>query len=403
MTDIDKTVGELPPFPEPEHDYITKPGFTADQMRAYAQEAIRAALAQDAEPVGEVVITQDESGAILAVTRQDDDGRILSVIAEAAPKKQNAGPIAASGEDKAVYDSIAENYFKDADQSARIAELERKNAELWQRLQETSKDHVDFVLGAHSVVCTERDDIRHKLSDFEGALRITNETVDELHSIIQKRDAHIAEQKRLLRQFRADKDELKSESDELRRQLAEARALMIHSVVECFSAAEAEGLEAAIQPGLGNAPGGSDGRIAELESKNAELQQELDEWRFTNKVDELDRRLERTSAERDDLRRQLAEARTILRRCARAMDLVRDAIQPITVAQMKLHQLDPATATNLDNAAHAAIAWLSAPAPTEQREQDELIPCRCHDEISRKYCADKRQCSRTEAQQKGGA
>ncbi|HCF6961749.1 TPA: hypothetical protein NIJ39_004033 [Pseudomonas aeruginosa] len=38
-----------------------------------------AALAQ---PSGEVVVTKNESGAIVSVTRQDKEGRVLSVIAE---------------------------------------------------------------------------------------------------------------------------------------------------------------------------------------------------------------------------------------------------------------------------------------------------------------------------------
>ncbi|WP_258163855.1 MULTISPECIES: hypothetical protein [unclassified Pseudomonas] len=41
----------------------------------------RAALAQ---PSGEVVVTKNESGAIVSVTRQDKEGRVLSVIAESA-------------------------------------------------------------------------------------------------------------------------------------------------------------------------------------------------------------------------------------------------------------------------------------------------------------------------------
>ncbi len=42
-------------------------------------EQARAALAQ---PSGEVVVTKNESGAIVSVTRQDKEGRVLSVIAE---------------------------------------------------------------------------------------------------------------------------------------------------------------------------------------------------------------------------------------------------------------------------------------------------------------------------------
>ncbi|WP_319150069.1 hypothetical protein [Pseudomonas aeruginosa] len=45
-------------------------------------EQARAALAQ---PSGEVVVTKNESGAIVSVTRQDKEGRVLSVIAESQP------------------------------------------------------------------------------------------------------------------------------------------------------------------------------------------------------------------------------------------------------------------------------------------------------------------------------
>lgn len=37
-----------------------------------------------AQPAGEVVVTKNEAGQIVAVTRQDDEGRILSVISESA-------------------------------------------------------------------------------------------------------------------------------------------------------------------------------------------------------------------------------------------------------------------------------------------------------------------------------
>jgi hypothetical protein len=54
-------------------------------------EKVCAAQSQPAqpEPRGEVVVTRNPAGQIVAVTRQDDDGRILSVIAEAQPE-QNA-------------------------------------------------------------------------------------------------------------------------------------------------------------------------------------------------------------------------------------------------------------------------------------------------------------------------
>ncbi|WCY07849.1 hypothetical protein [Pseudomonas aeruginosa] len=50
-------------------------------------EQARAALAQ---PSGEVVVTKNESGAIVSVTRQDKEGRLLSVIAESQPSPAQA-------------------------------------------------------------------------------------------------------------------------------------------------------------------------------------------------------------------------------------------------------------------------------------------------------------------------
>ncbi|HBN8363686.1 TPA: hypothetical protein L3699_004058 [Pseudomonas aeruginosa] len=50
-------------------------------------KASRAALAQ---PSGEVVVTKNESGAIVSVTRQDKEGRLLSVIAESQPSPAQA-------------------------------------------------------------------------------------------------------------------------------------------------------------------------------------------------------------------------------------------------------------------------------------------------------------------------
>ncbi len=47
----------------------------------------RAALAQ---PSDEVVVTKNESGAIVSVTRQDKEGRVLSVIAESQPSPAQA-------------------------------------------------------------------------------------------------------------------------------------------------------------------------------------------------------------------------------------------------------------------------------------------------------------------------
>ena len=57
------------------------------------RDELRAALAaQPAEPVGDVVVSCNEDGQIVAVTRQDDEGRILSVIAEAQPAPSHRAP-----------------------------------------------------------------------------------------------------------------------------------------------------------------------------------------------------------------------------------------------------------------------------------------------------------------------
>lgn len=47
--------------------------------------AIRAIMAALTPPEGHVVVTRNEAGQAVAVTRQDDEGRILSVIAEFEP------------------------------------------------------------------------------------------------------------------------------------------------------------------------------------------------------------------------------------------------------------------------------------------------------------------------------
>ncbi|HCF4141272.1 TPA: hypothetical protein NIE10_006461, partial [Pseudomonas aeruginosa] len=57
-------------------------------------EQARAALAQ---PSGEVVVTKNESGAIVSVTRQDKEGRVLSVIAESATLTAQAEQAEAEG------------------------------------------------------------------------------------------------------------------------------------------------------------------------------------------------------------------------------------------------------------------------------------------------------------------
>ncbi|MDY1510701.1 hypothetical protein SOK29_25445 [Pseudomonas aeruginosa] len=84
-------------------------------------EQARAALAQ---PSGEVVVTKNESGAIVSVTRQDKEGRVLSVIAESATLTAQAekaeverpevvGYLATAEHPKHGQPHKAFNYFKD--------------------------------------------------------------------------------------------------------------------------------------------------------------------------------------------------------------------------------------------------------------------------------------------------
>lgn len=61
------------------------------------------------QPQGEVVITKNESGQIVAVTRQDDEGRILTVIAESAPQPQREPTEAQIEARDALLDFISEN------------------------------------------------------------------------------------------------------------------------------------------------------------------------------------------------------------------------------------------------------------------------------------------------------
>jgi hypothetical protein len=74
-------------------------GKHADECSIEAWERARAALqpTQGAQPVGEVVVTKNEQGQIVAVTRQDADGRVLSVIAESTPTPAPASAKVADG------------------------------------------------------------------------------------------------------------------------------------------------------------------------------------------------------------------------------------------------------------------------------------------------------------------
>lgn len=75
------------------------------QHEAVQRYALRAIAAARAQAQGEVVVTRNEAGAIVAVTRQDAEGRMLSVIAEA--QAQGSGEV--GDEDLRRCDDIAES------------------------------------------------------------------------------------------------------------------------------------------------------------------------------------------------------------------------------------------------------------------------------------------------------
>ena len=66
-----------------------QPDPAAHDSQTENQEPDRTGLAPT--PAGEVVVTKNAAGLIVAVTRQDEEGRILSVISESAPSPEAAG------------------------------------------------------------------------------------------------------------------------------------------------------------------------------------------------------------------------------------------------------------------------------------------------------------------------
>ncbi len=61
---------------------------TACLRAQHATITAQAARIAELEGRGEVVVTKNYKGQIVAVTRQDDEGRILSVLAESAAMQQ---------------------------------------------------------------------------------------------------------------------------------------------------------------------------------------------------------------------------------------------------------------------------------------------------------------------------
>ena len=78
-----------------------------------------------AQPQGEVVVTRNESGVIVLVSRQDDEGNILSIIAESAPATQ---PSAEPTVSKDAYDGAREDLAIWTKRALAAEELNRKFA-----------------------------------------------------------------------------------------------------------------------------------------------------------------------------------------------------------------------------------------------------------------------------------
>lgn len=84
---------------EKAHEALQAAGMTLDAVSASNMryvlarlnelfQPVRAALLEASAQQGEIVITKNEAGQIVAVTRQDEEGRILDVIAEAFTQRE---------------------------------------------------------------------------------------------------------------------------------------------------------------------------------------------------------------------------------------------------------------------------------------------------------------------------
>lgn len=69
----------------PQFGYETRPETREFDPNSPNGRLMMAVIAALPPPEGHVVVTRNEAGQSVAVTRQDDEGRILSVIAEFAP------------------------------------------------------------------------------------------------------------------------------------------------------------------------------------------------------------------------------------------------------------------------------------------------------------------------------
>ena len=74
----------------------------------------RAALAQKAEPTeGAIVVSKNEAGQIVCVSRQDEDGRFLSIIAESADAPPAPAAVPLTKEQRELFDLILHHYGPD--------------------------------------------------------------------------------------------------------------------------------------------------------------------------------------------------------------------------------------------------------------------------------------------------
>ncbi|HGE2081447.1 TPA: hypothetical protein ACGJU5_006057 [Pseudomonas aeruginosa] len=118
-----------------------------DRKLCLIRNAARAALAQ---PSGEVVVTKNESGAIVSVTRQDKEGRVLSVIAESATLTAQAEQAEAERPEVVAYaDPVAFATFKERGHEGGVAGREWMWAEPGAALVAMSRtDECERIVGA---------------------------------------------------------------------------------------------------------------------------------------------------------------------------------------------------------------------------------------------------------------
>ncbi|HHM7883234.1 TPA: hypothetical protein ACRNOT_000342 [Pseudomonas aeruginosa] len=177
----------------------------------------RAALAQ---PSGEVVVTKNESGAIVSVTRQDKEGRVLSVIAESATLTAQAEQAEAERPEVVAYRTIgrhekhqhphyALNYYK---QNA-----EDQAAHWRERGCEVSEDELMTVAQHDRIVGALRAEIAQLRQHKNDYMDAGQETYRALQNEIREREAEIARLDGLVSGRTAERDAALARVAELER------------------------------------------------------------------------------------------------------------------------------------------------------------------------------------------